>query len=72
MKILNSDDYLRFRNIWVIAEVDDRYSTSTGSVNPVTHEIAGRGRLLADSAGAELWVIVAGNLGSRKGYDDIK
>ena len=72
MKILNNDDYLRYRNVWVIAEVDDRYSFSTGSVNPVTHEIAGRARLLADSSGSELWIIIAGNLRSMNGYGYVK
>ena len=72
MKILNNADYAKYRNIWIIAEIDSSCSSASASVNPVTHEIAGRGRLLADSSDAELWIIIAGSFGCTKGYNNIK
>ncbi len=64
MKIINADDYGKYRNIWIIAEP----GSAGGIINPVTHEIAGRGRQLADLRGAELWILVTGNLGGRTDY----
>ena len=62
MKI-NSNNLSSYKNIWIIAEVEHGDSTSiSGIINPVTHEIAGRARVLADSRGVELWIIIAGDL----------
>ena len=43
-----------FRNVWVIAEVE------SGIIQPVTHELLGSARELADKRGSEVWVVVMG------------
>ncbi len=68
MKIINPEDYSSYRNIWVVAETDSRGVSGNCAINPVTHEIAGKGRLLADIRGSELWIIVAGDLGGKADY----
>lgn len=44
-----------FRNVWVIGEVED------GTVLPVTLELLGTARELADMRGSEVWVILLGS-----------
>lgn len=44
-----------FRNVWVIGEVED------GTVLPVTLELLGTARELADKRGSEVWVILLGS-----------
>jgi electron transfer flavoprotein alpha subunit len=44
-----------FRNIWVIGEVED------GIILPVTFELLGAARELADKRRSEVWVILLGN-----------
>lgn len=71
MKLKKAGNYTDYKNIWIIAEVENSSSgIVAGDINPVTHEIAGRGRLLADSRGSELWIIIAGDLNGRKNYKD--
>ena len=71
MKLKKEGNYTDYKNIWIIAEVENSSSgIVAGDINPVTHEIAGRGRLLADSRGSELWIIIAGDLNGRKNYKD--
>lgn len=45
----------RYRNIWVIAEV------LSGEVQPVTHELIGAARTLADDRDSEVWAVVMGS-----------
>jgi electron transfer flavoprotein alpha subunit len=44
-----------FRNVWVVAEV------LSGHIQPVTHELVGAARALADVRGSEVWAIVLGS-----------
>lgn len=44
-----------FRNVWVIGEVED------GIILPVTFELLGAARELADKRSSEVWVILMGN-----------
>ncbi|PKM65655.1 MAG: electron transfer flavoprotein subunit alpha [Firmicutes bacterium HGW-Firmicutes-19] len=44
-----------FRNVWVIGEVED------GNILPVTHELLGAARNLADKRGSEVWAVLMGN-----------
>lgn len=55
MQIRNESDKAGFRNIWVVAEV------LSGKVQPVTHELLGAARPLADARGSEVWAVVLGS-----------
>lgn len=49
-----------YRNIWVIAE------QLSGEIQPVTHELIGAARKLADARSSEVWAVVLGSgVGSR-------
>lgn len=43
-----------YRNVWVVAEL------LSGHVQPVTHELVGAARRLADARGSEVWAVVMG------------
>lgn len=45
----------KYRNIWVVAEI------SSGEIQPVTHELTGAARTLADLRKSEVWVVVMGS-----------
>lgn len=45
----------QYRNIWVIAEV------LSGEIQPVTHELIGAARGLADARDSEVWAVVMGS-----------
>jgi len=44
-----------YRNIWVIAEV------LSGEIQPVTHELIGAARTLADARNSQVWAVVLGS-----------
>jgi electron transfer flavoprotein alpha subunit len=44
-----------YRNIWVVAEY------TSGVIQPVTHELIGAARLLADARNSEVWTVVMGS-----------
>jgi len=44
-----------YRNIWVVAEI------LSGEIQPVTHELAGAARTLADLRKSEVWIVVIGS-----------
>lgn len=44
-----------YRNIWVVAEI------LSGEIQPVTHELTGTARTLADLRNSEVWVVVMGS-----------
>ena len=44
-----------YRNIWVVAEI------LSGEIQPVTHELTGAARTLADLRKSEVWVVVMGS-----------
>jgi electron transfer flavoprotein alpha subunit len=52
MIIHNDADKLQYTNVWVVAEV------LSGKIQPVTHELIGAARKLADARGSEVWAIV--------------
>jgi electron transfer flavoprotein alpha subunit len=52
MLILNETDKSKFTNVWVVAEV------LSGKIQPVTHELIGTARLLADSRGSQVCVVL--------------
>ncbi|MHB8962180.1 MAG: electron transfer flavoprotein subunit alpha/FixB family protein [Saccharofermentanales bacterium] len=55
MLIINEQDKANFSNVWVIAEV------LSGKVQPVTHELVGAARGLADTRKSEVWVVLFGS-----------
>ncbi|HHY82521.1 MAG TPA: electron transfer flavoprotein subunit alpha, partial [Clostridiales bacterium] len=44
-----------YRNVWVIAEL------LSGEIQPVTHELIGAARSLADARNSEVWAVVLGS-----------
>lgn len=55
MLITNEQDKAKYSNVWVIAEV------LSGKVQPVTHELVGAARVLADIRKSEVWVVLFGS-----------
>ncbi len=55
MRIMNNDDKSEYSNVWVVAEV------LSGKIQPVTHELIGAARGLADLRGAQVWAVVLGD-----------
>ena len=55
MLLLNEQEKSEYKNVWVIAEV------LSGKVQPVTHELVGAARGLADTRGSEVWVVLFGS-----------
>jgi electron transfer flavoprotein alpha subunit len=58
MLILNDADKLKYSNVWVVAEV------LAGAIQPVTYELIGAARALADARGSQVWVILLSPSGS--------
>ena len=54
MIVFTDKEKKEYRNIWVVAEV------LSGEVQPVTHELIGAARTLADVRKSEVWVVVMG------------
>lgn len=52
MLILNETDKSKYTNVWVVAEV------LSGRIQPVTHELIGTARQLADSRGSQVCVVL--------------
>ena len=52
MLIMNETDKSKYTNVWVVAEV------LSGKIQPVTHELIGAARNLADARGSQVWVVV--------------
>jgi len=44
-----------YRNVWVVAEI------LSGEIQPVTHELTGAARTLADLRKSEVWVVIMGS-----------
>ena len=55
MHITNENQKSEFSNVWVVAEV------LSGKIQPVTHELTGSARDLADTRKSEVWVVVMGH-----------
>lgn len=55
MLIINEADKSNYANVWVVAEV------LSGRVQPVTHELIGAARRLADARRSEVWTILLGS-----------
>ncbi|NLN64872.1 MAG: electron transfer flavoprotein subunit alpha/FixB family protein [Clostridiaceae bacterium] len=55
MIISNDTDRSKYSNVWVVAEV------LSGRIQPVTHELIGAARTLADKSGSQVWVVVMGS-----------
>jgi len=55
MKILNNAEKSQYSNVWVVAEV------LSGKIQPVTHELIGAARGLADARSSQVWAVVMGN-----------
>ena len=54
MIISNTADKSKYTNVWVIAEV------ISGKIQPVTYELIGAARSLADKRSSQVWVVVMG------------
>ncbi len=54
MITLTQEDKNKYKNVWVIAEI------LSGVIQPVTHELIGAARILADKRGSDVWVMVMG------------
>lgn len=52
MFISNETDKSQYANVWVVAEL------LSGKVQPVTHELIGAARELADVRGSQVWVVM--------------
>lgn len=55
MKTFTDLDRQKYQNIWVVAEV------LSGEIQPVTYELIGVARTLAEAKKSEVWVVVLGN-----------
>lgn len=55
MKISNSAEKSKYSNVWVVAEV------LSGKIQPVTHELIGAARALADARSSQVWVLAMGH-----------
>lgn len=55
MKISNNTEKLKYSNVWVVAEI------LSGKIQPVTHELIGAARGLADARSSQVWVVVMGH-----------
>lgn len=55
MLIMDNSDKLKYSNVWVVAEV------LSGRIQPVTHELIGAARALADARLSNVWAIVLGS-----------
>lgn len=64
MIISNSNDKSKYSNVWVVAEL------SSGKIQPVTNELIGAARSLADARASQVWVIVLG-YGAAKQADSL-
>jgi electron transfer flavoprotein alpha subunit len=54
MIISNNTDKSKYSNVWVVAEL------LSGKIQPVTHELIGAARALADARSSQVWVVVMG------------
>lgn len=52
MIILNDKDKSEYKNVWVVAEL------LSGKIQPVTFELIGAARKLADARGTQVWVVM--------------
>jgi len=55
MIISNNIDKSNYSNVWVVAEL------LSGKIQPVTHELIGAARSLADAKSSQVWVVVMGS-----------
>ncbi|MBQ9358582.1 MAG: electron transfer flavoprotein subunit alpha, partial [Abditibacteriota bacterium] len=55
MKIQSEQDKSSFRNVWTVAEV------TNGAVHPVSYELIGAARKLADARGSQVWTVALGS-----------
>lgn len=54
MIVSNSADKSKYSNVWVVAEF------LSGKIQPVTHELIGAARSLADARASQVWVVIMG------------
>ncbi|MEI7884371.1 MAG: electron transfer flavoprotein subunit alpha/FixB family protein [Clostridia bacterium] len=55
MIIQDEKDKAKYSNVWVVAEL------LAGKLQPVTHELVGAARTLADQRASEVWVVIMGS-----------
>lgn len=55
MLMKSAQEKNEYTNVWVMAEV------LSGKIQPVTHELIGAARTLADKRGSEVWVVLTGS-----------
>lgn len=55
MIISNSTDKSKYSNVWVVADI------LSGKIQPVTHELIGAARSLADKRSSRVWVVAMGS-----------
>ena len=54
MLLISDTDKSQYSNVWVVAEL------LSGQIQPVTHELIGSARKLADTRGSQVWVVMMG------------
>ena len=54
MMLIQDSDKAKYSNVWVVAEV------LSGRIQPVTHELIGAARTLADVSASQVWVVAMG------------
>ncbi|MBR4749216.1 MAG: electron transfer flavoprotein subunit alpha/FixB family protein [Abditibacteriota bacterium] len=55
MKMQNEQDKRSWKNVWTVAE------TADGAIHPVSYELLGAARRLADARGGEVWTVALGS-----------
>lgn len=55
MLLISGTDKTQYSNVWVVAEL------LSGQIQPVTHELIGSARTLADTRGSQVWVVMLGS-----------
>ena len=55
MLVLNDTGKSEYKNVWVVSEL------LAGKIQPVTHELIGSARKLADARGSQVWAVMLGS-----------
>lgn len=56
MKLINESEKNNYKNVWTLSEF------TGGTVHPVSYELLGAARALAEARGCEVWTVALGNI----------
>ena len=56
MKLINEAEKNNYKNVWTLSEF------TGGTVHPVSYELLGAARALAEARGCEVWTVALGNI----------